>query len=678
MRYIALSLLVPTAVTLAQAGDEYVDEVVTVSKKSTERFDTVGNIGKMDRKSLEMVSALHIQDALLRVPGVNLQQGNGKEYLPSVRSPVLTGAGACGAFLTAQDNIPLRAAGFCNVNELFESYTEVAQQIEVIRGPNTALYGSNALHGVVNVLMPSVGQDDEISIKTEAGSNDYRRNTLDGNIALGDHAITSQLTATHDGGFRDDSGYDEQKLHVKHQYSGDVWTITSAFAASNLNQETAGYITGEDSYKDDDAITTNENPEAYRDAKSYRLYSSFERALSEHRNLVITPYARKTEMDFMMHFLPGNPVEENGQKSLGVTSRLYDSSIADVDWVVGFDAEITDGYLKQTQAAPSFAVFPTGRQYNYRVEALQASPYVDLRWAMTNQLSLNAGLRFESMRYDYDNRMRDGNTQADGSPCAFPCRYTRPADRKDSYNNWSPNLGLKYALTDDIVMYADIAKGYRAPQATEVYRLQGGQQVANIDSEKLESVELGLRGRSTKFRYEVNAYAMEKQNVIFQDSNRQNVDNGETKHVGYELELGVQIVEGLDLSVAANYGDHYYSKSIIVGGVDVKNNQVDTAPKRFGSAQLSWQVVPNLRSELEWVHMGSYFTDPQNDNDYSGHDIANIRAEYQPIPSLNLGLRVLNLTDRRYAERADFTGFSGARYFPGEPRSYYVSAEYRF
>ena len=84
-----------------------------------------------------------------RVPGTWISRGNGQESLTALRSPVLTGAGSCGAFYMAADNISLRAPGFCNVNQLFDANTEQAGRIEVLRGPATALYGSNAMHGVI-------------------------------------------------------------------------------------------------------------------------------------------------------------------------------------------------------------------------------------------------------------------------------------------------------------------------------------------------------------------------------------------------------------------------------------------------------------------------------------------------------------------------------------------------
>ena len=83
-----------------------------------------------------------------------IQRGSGQESLTALRSPVLTGAGACGAVLVLEDGIPIRPVGTCNVNELFEVNVEQAAAIEVLRGPGSVLYGSSAVHGIINVIPP--------------------------------------------------------------------------------------------------------------------------------------------------------------------------------------------------------------------------------------------------------------------------------------------------------------------------------------------------------------------------------------------------------------------------------------------------------------------------------------------------------------------------------------------
>lgn len=685
MRYILPAVLFAQSFA-AFAQTSGMDEIVTTAERRDSQFDSAGNIAQLGKEELDKIGHLHIQDALVRVPGVNFQQGEGQEYLPSIRSAVMTGAGACGTFLTAQDSIPLRAAGFCNVNELFEAYTEQAQRIEVIRGPSNALYGSNALQGVINVILPSAPKQTETAFDLELGANEYRRENIYHGGSAGNHGFVFNLTTTHDGGFRDDAYYDQQKLQLRHELDADSWNIATTFTASNLNQETAGYIEGHNAYKDDDLIKTNPNPEAYRDAQSFRLYSRMEKQVSDTRSFVITPYLRKTDMEFLQHFLPQTPLEENGQESVGFMSTWYDDVTDNFQWIAGLDAELTDGYLRETQAASTDGVFPTGLHYDYQVDALQLAPFAQVNWTPAERWHVSAGLRFETMRYDYNNKMASGALAADGSSCVSgwtglpaPCRYSRPADRKDSFDNLSPQLGVMYELSDNHRLFANAADGFRAPQATELYRLQQNQQLAALESEQVQSVELGARGRLDDFSYQLSLYAMEKENIIFRDPQfRNNLGDGETSHRGVELELGYRLSDAWNFGVVANLADHEYASEQSLSSQGIKGNQEDTAPKHFGTAHIGWQIVPSARTELEWVHMGSYYTDPENLHRYEGHDLLNLRSRWEPSQNIQLSLNILNLSNKNYADRADWSGFGGDRYFPGEPRSAYLGVDFRF
>ena len=83
--------------------------------------------------------------------------------------------------------------------------------------------------------------------------------------------------------------------------------------------------------------------------------------------------------------------------------------------------------------------------YDYQVDATMAAAFSQLEWAL-NKLELSAGLRYEYNRYDYDNKTGDGPACA---PEATACRFYRPADRKDNFNNWSLNAGGSYTLGEN-------------------------------------------------------------------------------------------------------------------------------------------------------------------------------------------------------------------------------------
>ena len=579
---IGYSLAIGMAIFVTEATAN-IDEIVTVATRAeADLAQVIGSVSVVDDKALKLVSHAHVQQALSRVAGVNLHRGNGQEYLPAVRSPVLTGAGGCGGFLMQEDGIPVRAAGFCNINELFEANTEMAQRIELLRGTGTVLHGSNAMHGVVNIVTPDIS--DQSSLGLEFGANDYGRVKF----KSGTDTLGIAANFTRDGGYRDQSGFDQQKVSLRHRYKSQDLQIDSGLTATNLNQETAGFITGLTAYKDDSLVKKNLNPEAYRDVRSARVWSRISKS-EQNYQLVVTPYSRYSQMDFLQHFLPGDPLEENGQKSLGVQVGYYRTLAQGLNVIAGFDAEMTDAFLKQSQDAPTNGpaflqeTIPQGQHYDYQVDASMAAPFMHL-----------------------------------------------------------DNLGAQLRLSNSHSGFIRLARGFRAPQATELYRLQRAQQITDLDSESIDSLEIGLKGNSNLLSYKLAIYHMEKDHVIFRDSSFFNVSDGETQHRGVELELDYDINEQWSLGLSATQASHTYRNSTVLGGVDIRGNDIDTAPKHFGSARLAFTPSDRQSLELEWQSMGSYYLNPENLHRYEGHNLLHLRAGWSVSESMRLYANINN------------------------------------
>ena len=131
------------------------------------------------------------------------------------------------------------------------------------------------------------------------------------------------------------------------------------------------------------------------------------------------------------------------------------------------------------------------------------------------------------------------------------------------------------------------------------------------------------------------------------------------------------------------YAQHRYdSRTQLLGtSGDIKDNYIDTAPKVFGSARLGWDLSVNqgwpALAELEWVYLDEYYLDPDNNHPYDGHSLVNLRIMAELAPRWSSTLRVTNLLDEDYAERADF-GFGQYRYFVGQPIGAYLEISYRF
>lgn len=664
---------------------EPVDEVIVTATRSAQRVQNFpGSISVVGHEAVTLVGSTHHSEVINRAAGAMIQRNNGQESLTAIRSPVLSGPGSCGVFLFLENSIPIRPTGFCNVNELFEVQTEQADSIEVLRGPAGVVYGSGAMHGAVNVMQPSPGRLPRQSLALEAGPDAFYR----GKLAIAHVGETTDIggaaLATHDGGWRDDSGIEEQKLNLGLTHRLDDAAFDVNLAATNLNQETAGFIRGENAYRDEALARSNPNPEAYRDAYAVRLTGRYQRALSEETTLAIRPFMRRSRMDFLQHFLIGKPLEENGQDSLGVLTSLTATVFSNTRVLTGFDLEFADGFLKETQARPATdgappanAIRPAGKHYDYEVQSSVAALYAQIEQPLADAWSASAGVRAEYVEYDYDNRMIAGNTRDDGTTCgASGCLYARPADRKDDFTSVTSKLGLTYSLTESHTLYASAARGYRAPDTSELYRLQRQQSIADLDSERLDSIELGARGAFGFVRYSLAGFVMEKDNVIFRDANGFNVSGGRTDHEGVEYEASWAALDTLAFALAGTYAKHTYDFNAIEGSERiVAGRDVDTAPRRVNTARVNWRFLPQANAELEWQSIGSYYVDASNEHDYGGHDLLNLRLAWSFGANWITTLRVNNLTDEAYADRADFA-FGNYRYFPGRGRTLFVEVRY--
>jgi len=677
------------AATCARAGDgDRLQELtVTATRAPAARLEVPASLDLITAGELALTGATHYSEAVNRVPGVYVQRGSGEESLIAIRSPVLTGAGACGAFLVAEDGIAIRPVGFCNVNDLFEVNTEQAGGIEILRGPGPALYGASAVHGIVNVRTPRVADLPRPGIALAGGPDGYRRARLAAGWQGGRRGLGAYGLFAHDGGFRADSGFDEGKLNLAYDdldLAGGVLQLRAA--GTVLDQETAGFILGGDAYKDRAVARSNPDPEAFRDAWSARGTARWLRAACEGCSDELHLAVRRSQMQLLQHFLLGKPLEENAQSSLLAGAAWRRPLAQRWGWGAGADLEASDSMLRETQDGPTTdgppaanAIRPAGKHYDYRVAGLTAGAYATLDFAPAERWTIGAALRLERTRYDYDNRMLAGNTDEQGLPCgASGCLYHRPADRSDAFANVAPRVEVMFTPATGQRLYANWSRGFRPPEQTELYRLQRQQDIATLDSEELQGAELGWMGDRDPLAWSVAAYALEKRQVIVRDAAGFNVNGGRTTHRGIEYRLAWRPAGHWRASVGGSVAWHRYAFSAAVEGGETirRGNDLDTAPRNVHALRVGWSPRPTIDAELEVLDVGRYWLDAANAHAYAGHRLFNLRASWAPLPEWRISLRALNLADTAYADRADYA-FGNYRYFPGRGRAAFVEIAWR-
>lgn len=642
--------------------------VVTAARAEESRDLSAAPVAVMEGEEIERLGAHHMAEALNRLPGVFIHRGNGMEHLTAIRSAVLSGGAGAGSFLYLEDGIPLRAPGFANINGLMEAADGLAGRIEVIRGPGSAVYGSNALHGLVNVVTPDPLEAGRL-IEVEAGSfgRARLRTQAGGDTRFG--SAWGGLSVRREDGWRDDAGLMKAAAMGRADWTTGAtdWSLRGALI--DIDQETATFVDGFKAYEDEALSEQNADPLAFRNVRAARTNLRANHRISERWSADAVVYGRSNQMDFRLHFLPSVALERTGHDSIGVQSALtWRTERSRVSF--GADVDLTDGFLTEIQTEPTLGPFVRGLHYDYTVAARVLAGFVQARHQITPALSVEGGVRLEETRYEYDN----------GAPDGVIGRYLRVADRSDDFSTVTPNLGLTFQAADDLQLFARAARGVRAPQTDELYRLQPGQEIEGIEPEELDSVEAGLRWRiADRGRVELVGFVMEKRNVFFRDADGFNVTDGASRHHGIELDAGLTLTETLSLAGSATWAIHEYAfdRPVSSGSETIVDGaRLDTAPEWLWNLRALWEPRADTDIEAEWVHVGEYFANAANTADYQGHDLLNLRAAYDFGGGWEAFTALRNAFDTRYAERADFA-FGSYRYFPGEPRSLSIGVRFQ-
>ena len=648
------------------------NEELTVSTNQNWNFKPSLETISTDEK--RFLNTTHAKELFNSSAGSWISRGSGQESLISLRSPVLTGSGACGSFLILEDGLPIRPAGFCNVNNLFEVSINLASMVEILKGPSSARFGGNALHGAIN--FQSLKVDTDNYLKTEANDDEsfkasfqYQEAT---NWSLG-------VALDRDKGFRDSSGFDQQKLAFKSKNNIRNWQATTYLNLTNINQETAGYIS---SYKSSLRLT-NANPEAYRDAKSFRLNTLLIQN-KDNFEFQLRPYLRYSKMDFIQHYLPGKPIEKNRQTSSGLNFLIDVKNFPDHKLSFGINFEMAAIQLEEFQAntlttssAFNNAVRPQGLHYDFEVDTNLIAMFLSHEFITDDDFKIFSNVRSERLYYDYDNLMLDGRTRADGTECGFGgCYYSRPADADISFSDNSFRFGFsKKVLSNEF--FFQLSKGFRPPQINELFRLQKAQTLADLKSEKIDSFEFGILSTGDNFLNKFVLFSSKKNNYIYKDADSSTVAGGKSKHQGIEISGSVDVTPKLMIKYAWSFAEHLYDYSLSSIGV-YEGNLIDTAPRVQGSIFFNIFPLDKLTLQIEEEYLGKYFTDPANQYSYPGHYLTNFRGFYNLTSKLDINFSLINVFNKRYAERADYSSFSGQRYFPGLPIQWRFGFSYSF
>jgi len=519
----------PLALKLTPAATEIGQVVVTGVSQATELRRSPVPTTVIDRTRLNQTSATNVIDAIAHTPGIS-QITTGA----AISKPVVRGLGY-NRVVTLNNGAKQEGQQWGDEHGIEIDEFSI-DRAEIIKGPGSLLYGSDAMAGVINFLAPEPIAEGHI---TGSATANYQTNNRQQGYSLENAGNLNGLNWLVRGTRKVAGAY-------QNRYDGHVFN--SGFNEWDAN----GYVGLNKSwgYSHLTFSTFNQNlglVEGQRDSLSGRFVRDVAvggqvesrivtdgelhgYGLAEPRQLV-NHLRLGTDNSFVIGSRGGrlglqvnyqqNLRREYGDVLLPTEPQLY-FQLRTVDYALRYFLPEFSGY--------SLAVGTTGlHQQNRNLGTEFLIPAYNMTEGgvfgvlkkSVGGLDLSGGLRYDVRRISAQSLYLDGTTEQPTAPTT-PGAETKFPGFVSTFNNYSGSLGAAYSLSDRLTVKANVSRGFRAPNIAELgangvhegtIRYEVGQ--AGLKAETSLQVDAGVSYTSDHVRFTVDAFENSISNYIF-------------------------------------------------------------------------------------------------------------------------------------------------------------------
>ncbi len=709
IKYIGYKITIQTLkkgnnIIVLREDEALLDEVViSASREIQKRKDVPASISVISSADIAETKALGIDQLVNDVPGVLMSTSrvaSNEQHFMAVRSPISTRS----LFLYVEDGLPIRPTAVFNHNALLEMNDVAFSRLEVLKGPASSIYGSEAIGGSFNFITKDPTKDVSGGVGFQINDMGLTRYDLEFSRYAGENVgfyIGAQYVQRKDGPVQH-SDYEKFALtfkNVNHLSPNLKWT--NVFDIIDYRSDMAGSLSEADysggNYESDQTF-------AERDAFAFRFRSTLNKVWNDKNKTTANFIYRKNVMGQIPSYRirqSRNNGQLTGAGSGEVNENAFNSVVGLIQHKVDFNFNNTSliagtslDYSPQDYEAERIAVnvnTTTGQNTDYTVNSgdyilnydasiFNYAGYLQFEIDPIENLKLTAALRYDGFEYDYNNLV-DG--------------VAGPKDSKNSYDNFSPKLGVNYNVSTNAGIYANYSNGFTPPQTSTLYRnsfVGVGGDVFDLKPSNYDNYEIGTYFKaSNTLKADVAVYLLEGKNtlVTLRDENDEffNANAGKTRSYGIEYGFSYTPIE--ELTISHNGRKHRYV-SFFDRGVDYSDTDRETAPKLLGTSKITYkpQGIKGLLLNVTHELVGKYNTSFENQVDngdgtfgtatYGGHNVFNMLISYS-TEEFEFWAHGLNLFDELYAARASYNRFRGENsYTIGNPRALHVGVKYKF
>ena len=582
--------------------------VVTGSNNATGRNllpYTVSTIGSPQLEATgqsQLLSAISVQVPSLFVSERNIigfGVSNGGSGGIKIRG---IGGSPTNAVLMMVDGQPQFAGIYSHhVADFYE--TEYVDHVEVLRGPGSVLYGSNAMGGVINVITKNADKDGvHTTLTSQYVSYNTWRSSLTNTTRFGKFSSLVSLGYDRTDGLEDNFDFKQGSLYAKLGYDiSDSWQARADYSLMN-------FIGNDPIYP---KLSKPESTDIY-----HQNITRGEASLS------LNNYYGNTNGNVRVYYSYGNHYIDDPKHfhslddRFGILAYQNFSPWKDAAATLGFDFDTYTGRIPMSggTAHAEGAMATIGRK-----SITEYSPYATISQNLFGGvLILNAGLRMAN------------------------------SDRFDT--QWIPQGGFVIHPATGWIVKASLAKGYRNPSFREMYLY--GPANPNLDPERMMNYEVTV-GKifSRYFGFDVTGYYSKGDNLI-QTLSGKNVNTGSFINKGIEVTANSQPLD--KLSLRATYSYLYTSL-----------DNLTAAPKNQYFLGVGWQALPKFHVDAELRGVGGLYV--YDDMDHQNYTLLNLKFTYKVIRALELFATLNNITDASYTinrgyEMPGFNGMGGFKF----------------
>lgn len=665
------------------------DDIVVSANKMEENIqDVPQSITVIDQTMIEEKGIKNIADVIKEVPNM---------YISPSHGGVVNFRGLNTSMFTNNNPIVLYVDGIPTTDRnAFDVSMENVERIEVLRGPQGAIYGKDAIGAVINVVTKKPTNTPTGSFGVEYGSNKTMRETLNISTPLINDKLFLNLNAVvnaddgwvtnHYNGDDDASKASEKRLSasllynindrlsaqlvLKHEkiknYWGNEASLTNVKSLSEFNRSMAENASFDVPTMEKSAIDSQSLSIKY-DANNYLV-----EAVGTHKK-------NNFESMFDADFTSGTMYDGTYMQRDTLTDtytgelRLSSKNTHDIRWVGGiyteteektYDPYSVNYYIGGIPYASGNAASTTTSD----TQALFAQTMIPL----TDVLELTLGGRYQTIKKKIDMTVTNYLHGSGTSSFDF--------DTSKRWNTFIPKTGLSYKFNDSLTLFASISKGYM-PGGFNNYASSTNTDDNTFEAQQSTNYEVGIKAMTENAIFQASIFRMNIKDihVYRQSSGFYYTDNAKKAYSqGIEFDFSYFPIDTIELSGALGYIDTKYD-SFDAGDYDFSGQKIENTPTYTATLGATYYHPTGFYARGDIRAQGAlYFYDDLQKKFLKNDDyaIVDLKVGYK-TSNLDVYGFIKNLTDKAYLTYYQSSALVSLASY-GDRRSAGIGVKYKF